>query len=349
MILLFFCALTLLGAPSRAQDLLSGDCLDFQAFDYFRYSPNFGYDPIGGISSDDCMRLCTESSYPHAGLVNEKYCLCAPESEIQIIKSIAKVTAELCKTSDEYLTYYKAKPKNSIKNLSLKPDKDVLMLDEEVLFDLYSEGLDIEYSVDFGDKSDRTEWSTANTLKHRYYMTGTFIPRIYARQTHSKHIVVEELTTISVQKEIQQENVQMVCPPVVEPGDVSVCNVTIMMGTLLQMKIDFGDGISSPLTNIPGKFCCFKNKKHLNLMKFLFVCLFCFILDVPIKPVGIPIPQEMTNEVIITKDPEKDLKPYEIIIIPVPCGTLDLLGSIIAVEGYGGTAGQMHVYVSPTY
>ena len=251
MILIFVVALTL--ARVQAQDLLNGDCLDFQAFDYFRYSPNFGYDPVGGISSDDCMRLCTESSYPHAGLVNSKYCLCAPESEIQIIKSIAKVTAELCKQSDEYLTYYKAKPKNSIKNLALKADKDVLMLDEEVRFDLYSEGLDIEYSVDFGDKSDRTEWSTANTLKHHYYMTGLFNPKIYARQTHSKHIVVEELTTILVQKEIQPENVQMVCPPVVEPGDVSVCNVTITMGTLLQMKIDFGDGISTSLTNIPGK------------------------------------------------------------------------------------------------
>jgi len=69
-------------------------------------------------------------------------------------------------------------------------------------------------------------------------------------------------------------------------------------------------------------------------------------IDIPVKAVGISIPQTMTSEVIINRD--KDLKLFELIVTPVPTGTIDLLGAILGIEGYGAHSGQMDIYVSTT-
>lgn len=66
--------------------------------------------------------------------------------------------------------------------------------------------------------------------------------------------------------------------------------------------------------------------------------------DVPIKSVGISIPQIERTEITFNK--EKALRPYELVVFPIKEGVLSLLGSVIAVEGYGAEPGQIFVYVS---
>lgn len=253
LIAIFAICLLQAGVPCLAQDVFNGDCLDFQAFDYFRYSPGIGYDPLKGIDGPQCAELCSESAMPHAGVVLNKYCLCAREAEIEAIKSIAKVTSELCKQSDDYVKYYKGKSKNTIENLSVKPNPEVAVIDQEVLFDISSSNTDIEYSLDYGDGSDHTEWSSANALRHRYYMSGTFVISVHARLTERPQQVITEKSSIRIEGEVMNDNVQMTCPTVVEPGDLVDCNITITMGTQLTMKMDFGDGVTTAMIDLPGK------------------------------------------------------------------------------------------------
>ncbi len=247
--LVFLCSLVV---PSLGQDVVNGDCLDFQAFDYFRYSPGIGYDPFKGIDGPQCAELCSESSMPHAGVVLNKYCLCAREAELEAIKSIAKVTGELCRTSDDYVKYFRGKSKNKIENLSVRPNPEVAVIDQEVLFDISSSNTNIEYSLDYGDGSDHTEWSSANALRHRYYMSGTFVISVHARLTERPQQVVTEKSSIRIEGEVQNDHLNMTCPTVVEPGDLVDCNITISMGTQLTMKMDFGDGISTAMIDLPG-------------------------------------------------------------------------------------------------
>lgn len=72
----------------------------------------------------------------------------------------------------------------------------------------------------------------------------------------------------------------------------------------------------------------------------------CIHIDIPIKAVGISIPQGPASEILIEKDVEKDMKAFELVVTPVPRGTLDLLGAILGIEGYGAQSGQMDIYVS---
>lgn len=234
-------------------DISSGDCLDYHAFDYFRHSPSFGYDPDKGIDGAQCARLCSESNMPHAGLVMKRYCLCARDSEYPNIKSIAKVADELCTNSDYYVRYFPGVIKKKIHKLSIRPSKDTALTVEDVYFELSVANTNVEYSLDFGDGSDRTEWSVSSLIKHQYYISGLFTVTVYARLHDNPKEVAREITTIKIHSEIQNENVQVDCPGVLEPYDNVDCNITMFTGTDLQMKMDFGDGYFTNLTNLPGK------------------------------------------------------------------------------------------------
>lgn len=73
--------------------------------------------------------------------------------------------------------------------------------------------------------------------------------------------------------------------------------------------------------------------------------MFHILLDIPVKAVGISIPQAPASEIIINKE-STDLKAYDLVVTSVPRGTIDLLGSILGIEGYGARSGEMTIYVS---
>lgn len=60
----------------------------------------------------------------------------------------------------------------------------------------------------------------------------------------------------------------------------------------------------------------------------------------------IGIPQTPTSELMVDFDREKDMKAFELVVTPVPRGTIDLLGAILGIEGYGANSGKMDIYVS---
>lgn len=247
-------------------DLSNGDCLDFDAFNYFRHSPGFGYDPDKGIDGFECSKLCSDSNMPHAGLVQNRYCLCARESSFEEIRGIAKVTDELCTTTDYYVRYYRGELKQKISGLSVKPNKDSALISEEVFFELTATNDNVEFSVDFGDGSDASEWSISSSLKHQYFMSGMFTVTVNARLANKPEEIALEVASIRIQAEIQNENLQVHCPTVVEPFDNVDCNITLVSGTQMQMKMDFGDGYYSNFTNLPGLF----NHRH---------CLFNVLIE----------------------------------------------------------------------
>lgn len=240
----------------RGQDIGNGDCLDFSAFNYFRFSPVLTYDPNEGIGGVECAQLCTASTLPHAAVVLKKYCLCARDDDLAAIKAIAKVTDELCDQSDHYVRYYQGTRSNRVEKLSLKADRERAEINEEVTFDLsVANGADVEYSLNYGDGSDSTEWSTANTLRHRYLCSGLFTPKVSARLINQRSVMATEIGTIRIQKAVNSDNINLECPTVVEPGENVDCNVTVRLGTELQMKMDFGDGTFTKWINLPGEYC----------------------------------------------------------------------------------------------
>jgi hypothetical protein len=236
-----------------AQILSDGDCLDYTSFDFFRQSPG-GYDSSMEMDGKLCTALCANVWMPYAGVVSKRHCLCAYEHDRAAIENIPKVNSELCDTSDDYTRYFEGKVIHPITDLSISPSSEETQVDEEVNFDIsIGSGEDVEFSVDFGDGTDPTEWSSETGIKHRYYVPGHYMIAVYARQpAYLKRRVVSEISWIQIITELQNENVEFNCPRVVEPGDPVLCNLTITSGQRLEMSVDFSDGSSSPLISLPG-------------------------------------------------------------------------------------------------
>lgn len=241
-----------------AQALTDGDCLGYTSFDYFRQSPG-GYDPSNQMDGQLCASLCSKVWMPLAGVVLKRYCLCAYEQDRPAIQSIDKVPNELCDKSDEYVRYYSGKVIHPIVGLTLKSQKEEVSVDEEVRFDVsINSGEEVEFSIDFGDGGDPTEWSTDMTAKHKYFAPGYYMVVVFARQPqYLMRSTVSEVTYIRVIAELLNENIHFKCPKVVEPGDPAFCNLTITSGQRIEMSVDFGDGSGAPFIPIPGKFFIF--------------------------------------------------------------------------------------------
>ncbi|CAG2103799.1 unnamed protein product, partial [Medioppia subpectinata] len=298
-----------------AQVLTDGDCLGYASFDYFRQSPG-GYDSADRMDGQLCAALCAKVWMPYAGVVKHQHCLCAYEHDRPNIEAIDKVSAELCDRSDEYVRYYEGKVMHPIVALAIKGSAEEAAVDQEVSFEVsVGSGEEVEYSVDFGDGTDPTDWSPTMTHQHRYFMPGQYMVVVFARQPeHLNRRVLSEITYIHVTSELVTENIHFKCPKVVEPGDPALCNLTVNAGQRMEMTVDFGDG--SPAVPIP-------------------------LPDVPMRSLGVNIPQYKTPTVLFGSA----LKPEELLIIPLPEKELDSSAAIQALEGYGAAPGNMQLFI----
>ena len=321
-----------------AQVLSDGDCLGYTSFDYFRQSPG-GYDPSNEMNGELCASLCSKVWMPFAGVVLKRHCLCAYEQDMSAIESIEKVAIDLCDTSDEYVRYYRGKVIHPIVGLAIKAQREEVTIDEEIAFDLsVNSGEEIEFSVDFGDGSDPTDWGYEMQAKHKYFVPGRYMVVVFARQPqHLMRPTITEVTYIRVIGELHNENVNFKCPKVVEPGDSAFCNLSISSGQRLQLSVDFGDGSPAPFIPLPGNsfkimiFIQFQNfNKNIHLV------------DIPTTALGVNVPQEKNSLVLM----ERMLKPEELLIIPLPDQAFSTFGAIQAVEGFGSAPGDLQVFVS---
>lgn len=296
--------------------LSDGDCLDFHSYDYFRYSPNGYYNPNTGLTGAECARICSESSLPHAGLISRRYCLCGSEHESDQIRLIPKVTSDLCDQNDNYMRYYRGEPTGRIDSLTIRLRKQILLIEEDIYFDLVSEANGpLEYRIDFGDGSDLIDWTPANTLKHYYHLSGTYTVRVEARLISKPDIRIKQIRQIRVESKISNDHLKIECPRVVEPDDKVDCNVLIKMGTQMQMKINYGDGEQSDLINLP---------------------------DIQMKYIGVNIPKENHSDIFW----DDQLQQSDLVVFSIPPDTLGLHGTILAIEGYGAKIGRFVVHVS---
>lgn len=249
--LVFFSAIT----PIIVAQLSDGDCLGYTSFDYFRQSAGL-YDPEKEMDGLLCASLCSRVWMPFAGVVLKKHCLCAYEHDRTAIESIERVDNSLCDNSDEYVRFYKGKVILPIAGLAIKSRRAEARIDEEIVFDVsILSGDEVEFSVDFGDGTDPTEWSGGLEVKHKYFVPGHYMAVVFARQPH--HLmrpIRSDFTHIRITSEVINENVNFDCPRVVEPGDAAFCNLTITNGHQLQMSLDFGDGSPANWIPLPGQF-----------------------------------------------------------------------------------------------
>ena len=213
------------------------------------------YDPEKEMDGQLCASLCSNVWMPFAGVVLKKHCLCAYEHDRTAIESIERVDDAFCEKSDEYVRFYKGKVIHPIVGLAIKSRVEEAHIDEEVSFDLsIISGDEVEFSVDFGDGIDPTDWSGDLEVKHKYYVPGHHMVVVFARQPqHLMRPIRSEVTYIRIISEVINENINFDCPRVVEPGDPAYCNLTITNGHQLQMSLDFGDGSPANWMPLPGQ------------------------------------------------------------------------------------------------
>lgn len=292
-----------------------GDCLDFQSYEHFRYSPNAHYNPVSGIDGVECARICSESSLPHAGLIDRRYCLCASDMEADSIRVIPKVTSDLCDQNDYYMRYYRGEPRGAIHSLKIRLRKDIFLVEDDIYFDLVSDATGpLEYKIDFGDNSDLIDWTPANTLRHSYYLSGTYVVTVEARLITRPDVMIKQIRHIRIESKVNNDHLKIECPKVVEPDDKVDCKVLIKSGTQMQMKIGYGDGEQSDMINLP---------------------------DVPMKYIGVNIPKENNSQIMW----DETLQQSDLVVFPIPEDTLSLHGTILAIEGYGAKIGHFVVHV----
>ena len=246
--LVYFSSIT----PILINALSDGDCLGYRSFDFFRHSPG-NYHSKNQIDGQLCASLCSDAAMPHAGVVGKRHCLCAYESHS--IQDIEIVPTELCQSSDDYTRYYQGKVIHPVTGLAIKPSKTKAKVEETIEFEIsIVTGVDVEYSIDFGDGSEPTEWDSGTIKKHSFYQTGKYMVAVYAKQHQRFHRrIMSEYVWVDIVSKIHKKSVNFKCPKVVEPGDSTLCNLTVNNGHDLQMAISYGDETEAVNFNLPGK------------------------------------------------------------------------------------------------
>lgn len=234
--------------------LSDGDCLGYAAFDIFRHSPG-GYEPGQELSGKLCAGLCSGEAMPYAGLVGKDICLCAFSHDLPSIEAIEQVPSEYCDTGEDYTRFYEGRVIHPVSGLSIKTSSsEYAKAGDQIEFEIeLLTGVDVKFTVDFGDGSPTTEWSETTIYKHKYYIPGDYMVAVYAKQAPElRRQIRSEYTMVKIIEEVNEDHVSFKCPKVVEPGDSAHCNLTIISGHGLETTVNFGDGNPPVKYPLPG-------------------------------------------------------------------------------------------------
>lgn len=113
----------------------------------------------------------------------------------------------------------------------------------------------VEFFVDFGDGSGMTHWTRENTQdlwRHAYSRAGTYTISITAIGVYDK--VVQRTSTLVIVTETVKatDQVEIICPDVIHPGDYFNCIVDLPTGEDLTAEVIMTDDLDPGMITTTG-------------------------------------------------------------------------------------------------
>lgn len=254
--LVFFLVLYLFVlTPYSVLSFEDGTCFGSDCLALFPQSAG-GLESNGPLRPEECTEKCADSEMPYAAIVEKKICLCAPLDRGRALESETRQNETLCEEGVEgYFRAYKSHIKRAVQGLNVTAP-DLAYIDDNVTFAIsLDEGVDVEFMVDFGDNTRRTEWDPTPKVVHVYRGSGMFDVVVFARQTSKPNRRVKVANHLMrVVDNLGEGDFVLTCFPIIEPDEDSGCNATALAGQSIHAKVDFNDTVNSIWEfDFPGK------------------------------------------------------------------------------------------------
>lgn len=236
-----------------------GDCLSYEALNYFCHSPG-GYE-VAKIDLKSCSSLCGDFEYPFAGLVGKKYCLCANDvptaskSDTSDKKGskggqgIKIVDSSLCDSDESAFVRFTKSTSfpGSINGLAITSSVPTAFIDDTVTFEVSTgsptDG-NIEYRVDFSDGTPPSPWSEKTKYDHIFRLPGKYQVKVHARLAKGEKDGMAAAAAsfqVGIVEKFEERDLDFECARLIEPGDPPGCNITVYSGQDVSLEVNWGD------------------------------------------------------------------------------------------------------------
>ena len=122
--------------------------------------------------------------------------------------------------------------------------------------------------VDFGDGSGVSKWTRENSQdlwRHSYSQAGTYFIAITVTGVYDMFVQREIISLTVTETVAETDQIEIICPDVIHPGDYFNCVVDIPTGSGLTADVTITDDtyndtepVSTGIMNVPGiVFCSF--------------------------------------------------------------------------------------------
>ncbi|XP_023225224.1 uncharacterized protein LOC111626157 [Centruroides sculpturatus] len=294
--------------PRYKKCLNEGDCLNEASLDLFHSSPG-GYDPNKKLDPWNCKTRCGDLWLPYTGILQEKYCLCSKNKEVE---SMETMDEEDCKKSNLAITYYKSIVIVPITGLTIKASEKRIKSSLPVDFTVNIEtGENVEYTVTFGDGNFMSFTDDTSTFTHYFYHPGIFKVTVSAKPRGAPETYrVAASTVVTVISDISENGVTFLCPTVVKPKEIFACNLTVTTGVKMSLKQEYGDKTKPLASGLP---------------------------DTKAQKIGIDIPRNVTPDMVMKKSDQK--------LIIIPDSQIYLAGLVHSLQLFGTEEGPISLLV----
>lgn len=262
-LMLIFNLILLLQVIPLTSGVTDGDCFSPEALDVLRTSSG-GYDASMTMNGSSCSLLCQGFDFTLAGVVSNKYCLCGTTDDLDSKEGsniVKKLDSKECNGDSVNVRMFKtsATP-NQVIATKVTPNNMRTLVDETVFFEVGlvdpSQGKvldDLEFFIDFGDRTPVIRVTDKKKVEHIYRIPGKYLVKLHAKTSDKNILVSGSQVLISIGQKFEDSEVSFDCLPLVEPGDNTGCNISILGGQDLTVEINYGDGSDVFTFNTSGK------------------------------------------------------------------------------------------------
>lgn len=292
----------------NARALKNGDCLRSDSASYFQLSPG-GYDPAQGMDGARCQNLCASISAPYSGIQSNRYCLCSDDPFAERLTATKK---DVCDKGEELSTrFYHSDLFSPVEGLRVMPSSSVVNVGEEVSLHLaVKSGRNATVLFNFGDGLPGTRGTLSSEPRYIYWRPGTYNIVVLATPVGASDLYTvraEAMVIVTIAPD--EDLVRWHCPALVEPGTGFTCQLSVSAGADMTADVDPGDGSRRQIMKLP---------------------------DVVAQSAGEPVPQFMTEDVVVDEDDSADSG-------VMPNARMVHSAQIDVIHGYGSVAGKMDI------
>ncbi|XP_061175461.1 uncharacterized protein LOC133184410 [Saccostrea echinata] len=263
-----------------------------------------------------CATKCGSFKFNYAAVTQGQFCFCGNSLPPLTEKDVSEANcSDMCvgNTSikcggPDYVNVYSTSP--PIVGLEITPSVSLIETGNDVSFapSYESAGEDLTFQLDYGDDGGKTDknQSAPDMWTTKYFTPGRYQITLFGNDNQNS--IVEKEATTAVLVEARPHNASLSCPDNAATHEETICILTVMAGTNLELTVDI-DGVQH------SKF---------------------YISDPPIYTAGPAfismssslLPGEVTSDFVI-----------------MPASEIQQDGTLIGFEYYTHTAGAVNFYI----